>query len=165
MTDRDLMIGVLKQFRVLVRSIDTHYRRVEERSGLGGAQLWALAEIAGARNLTVGDLARKLAIHLSTASNLVKRLEELGLVERNRGGTDQRVVRLAATATGRRRLQRAPKPSAGLLQQALMDMDARELAALHAQLDKVLRRMKHLDRRGASTLIGDILGEHDTSRK
>ncbi|HWH38881.1 MAG TPA: MarR family transcriptional regulator [Usitatibacter sp.] len=157
------MIAVLKQFRVLVRSMDTHYRRVEERSGLGGAQLWALAEIVGARHLTVGDLARKLAIHLSTASNLVKRLESMGLVERAREGEDQRVVTISATATGKKRLQKAPKPSAGILQKALMDMEARELRALHTQLEKVLQRMGRVDRRAASTPIGDILRDGDAA--
>jgi len=161
--DHDLMIAVLKQFRVLVRSMDTHYRRVEERSGLGGAQLWALAEIVNARHLTVGELARKLAIHLSTASNLVKRLESMGLVERTREGEDQRVVTISPTAAGRKRLQRAPKPSAGILQKALMDMEARELRALNTQLEKVLQRMGRVDRRAASTPIGDILGDSDAA--
>lgn len=157
------MIAVLKQFRVLVRSMDTHYRRVEERSGLGGAQLWALAEIVTARRLTVGELARKLAIHLSTASNLVKRLESMGLVERTREGEDQRVVTISPTAAGRKRLQRAPKPSAGILQRALMNMEARELRALHTQLEKVLQRMGRVDRRAASIPIGDILGDVDAA--
>jgi DNA-binding MarR family transcriptional regulator len=161
--DHDLMIAVLKQFRVLVRSMDTHYRRVEERSGLGGAQLWALAEIVTARRLTVGELARKLAIHLSTASNLVKRLESMGLVERTREGEDQRVVTISPTAAGRKRLQRAPKPSAGILQRALMNMEARELRALHTQLEKVLQRMGRVDRRAASIPIGDILGDVDAA--
>lgn len=157
------MIAVLKQFRVLLRSMDTHYRRVEERSGLGGAQLWALAEIVTARHLTVGELARKLAIHLSTASNLVKRLESMGLVERTREGEDQRVVTISPTAAGRKRLQRAPKPSAGILQRALMDMEARELRALHTQLEKVLQRMGRVDRRAASIPLGEILGDSDAA--
>ena len=72
------MMDVLKRFRVLLRSMEAHYRRVEESSGLGGAQVWALSEIAATDGgLTVGELADKLAIHLSTASNLVRRLEEL----------------------------------------------------------------------------------------
>ena len=50
-----LMLDVLKQFRVLLRAMESHYRQVERRSGLGGAQLWALAEIAAA-DLTMGDL-------------------------------------------------------------------------------------------------------------
>lgn len=152
------MLEVLKRFRVLLRSMETHYRQVERRSGLGGAQVWALSEIAAAEDMTVGTLAAKLAVHLSTASNLVRRLEELKLVTRSRARDDQRVVRLAITAAGRRKLEQAPKPSMGLLQQALNEMAPAELATLGAELDKLLRRMRHLDRRAGSLVIADILG-------
>lgn len=160
MTDahRALMLEVLKQFRVLLRSMDTHYRQVEKRSGLGGAQLWALSEIAAPGGITVGDLAAKLAIHLSTASNLISRLEQLGLVTRSRSRTDQRVVALTATPAGRRKLRRAPQPSAGRLQDTLLSMGPRELRALRTQLDRVLRRMGPLDARADAMPLGDLLG-------
>jgi DNA-binding MarR family transcriptional regulator len=152
------MHEVLKRFRVLLRSMEAHYRRVEERSGLGGAQVWALSEIdASEGGLTVGELADRLAIHLSTASNLVRRLEELKLVTRNRSREDQRVVQLGITAAGRRKLEQAPKPSMGLLQQALSEMSAGELDALGSELDKLLRRMRHLDRRAGTMVIAEIL--------
>lgn len=155
------MVEVLKRFRVLLRSMEAHYRRVEERSGLGGAQVWALAEIEATAGLTMGELADRLAIHLSTASNLVRRLEELKLVTRNRSREDQRVVQLAVTAAGRRKLEQAPKPSMGLLQQALSEMPAGELGALGVELDKLLRRMQHLDRRAGSLVIADLLGSKE----
>ena len=155
---RDAMVGVLKRFRVLLRSMESHYRSVEKRSGLGGAQVWALAEIEAEHGITVGALADKLAIHLSTASNLVRRLEELKLVTRSRSRQDQRVVQLAVTAAGRRKLEQAPKPSMGLLQQALTETPQDELVALGAELDKLLRRMRHLDRRAGSLVIAEILG-------
>lgn len=163
-TDRGAMMEVLKRFRVLLRSMEAHYRSVEQRSGLGGAQVWALAEIEAEHGLTVGALAEKLAIHLSTASNLVRRLEELKLVTRNRSKKDQRVVQLAVTAAGRRKLEQAPKPSMGLLQQALSETPTDELDALGTELDKLLRRMRHLDRRAGSLVIAEILsrkGEDD----
>lgn len=160
-----LMMKVLKQFRVLVRSMESHYRRVERRSGLGGAQLWALAEITRHRGLTMSELSKKLGIHLSTASNLVKRLEELGLVARKRGSADQRTVLLATTASGRRKLQAAPKPSAGLLQQALMELDEARLRALQAELGNVLQRMGHLDRGAGNVLIDEILTGRDARRQ
>jgi DNA-binding MarR family transcriptional regulator len=156
--DRALALGVLKQFRVLLRSMDNHYRRVERRSGLGGAQLWALSEAAHPSGLTLGELAARLAIHLSTASNLVSRLESLGLVERRREADDRRKVCIRATAAGKRALKRAPPPSAGLLQQALMRMDRRELLALQKSLARLLRRMGHPDRAGAAVPLGSLLG-------
>src|SRR5262249_15657075 len=110
------MLEVLQRFRVLLRALDTHYRSVESKSGLGGAQRGALSEIAAGDGLQPGDLAKRMAIHASTASNLLRRLETLGLVERVREALDGRAVVLRATMKGRRKLSTAPKPSAGPLQ-------------------------------------------------
>ncbi len=120
--DPERIHAVLQQFRVLLRSIKRHYQSVEQRSRLGGSQVWALAEIAANPDIRVGDLARRLAIHLSTASNLVGRMVEMGVVTRERIASDQRVVRLRITESGRAALRRAPGPPVGLLQQALLDL-------------------------------------------
>lgn len=151
-THRDLVPAVLRQFRVLLRAMGAHYRRVESGAGLGGAQLGALAEIAAPAGIMMGELAERLGIELSTASNLATRLEELGLVVRYRAPDDRRIVRLAITAAGRRRLGKASPPSGGLLEQALLGMTAAQLGALQRQLGAVLKRMG----RG---------GEHETKKR
>jgi DNA-binding MarR family transcriptional regulator len=154
------MLEVLAQFRVLVRAIREHYRHVEEKASVGGAQLWALSEIAARPDVSVSDLARRLAIHISTASNLVGRLEELGLVERKRVSHDQRVVQLAPTALGRRTLKTAPQPTMGLLQQALLDLPPERLKSLQRELAEVLARMKLRSRRAAHELpIAELLSD------
>src|SRR3954470_24477992 len=110
------MLEVLKQFRVVFKSVRQHYQEVQKQSRVTGAQLWALAQAAKAPGGTVGQLARELAIHQSTASNLVNRMVELGLIVRRREGTDQRIVHLHLTAKGTRVLSGAPKPLIGVLQ-------------------------------------------------
>ena len=155
---RGRMLAVLGQFRVVLRSIREHYRVIEERSGLGGAQLWALAEVVENPGISVGDLARSLAIHLSTASNLVSRLEELGMVGRKRTGRDQRVVQLVVTPGGRRTLQAAPRPLVGVLQKALLELSPARLEALHSELAELMRHMKVRDARAARAVpIADLL--------
>src|SRR3954467_12700913 len=109
------MLDVLAQFRVLFRSIRLHYQRVQRRSGVTGAQLWALAHVAVHPGTKMGELARALAIHPSTASNLVRRLEALALVLRKRKGRDQRTVQLYLTGKGSKALSRAPRPLIGVL--------------------------------------------------
>lgn len=148
--------AVLQRFRILLRSMKRHYQSVEERARLGGSQVWALAEIARNPDISVGDLSRRLAIHLSTASNLVRRMVELGVVTRQRTGDDQRVVRLRLTAKGRSALRRAPGPPIGLLQQALMEMPARNLSALQRELDVLLGLMKRRDARAHAVLLADL---------
>ena len=136
------MLDVLEQFRVIVRSIRRHYRDVERRAGLSGAQLWALAEVAARPGLKVGELAAVLAVHPSTASNLARRLQRLGLARRERKGRDQRHVRLFTTARGARVLARAPQPSIGVLQQALSSLPAARLRELQRGLARLVALMK-----------------------
>ena len=136
------MLEVLEQFRIIVKSIRRHYQDVERRAGLTGAQLWALAQVADNPGSKVGELARALAIHQSTASNLLRRLEALALVARERQGRDQRQVQLFASRKGLQLLKGAPRPLIGVLQQALSELPAARLHALHAELAHVIARMK-----------------------
>lgn len=154
--DPERIHAVLQQFRVLLRSMKRHYQAVEAKSRLGGSQVWALAEIANRPGIRVSELAKRLAIHLSTASNLVGRMVELGVVARERVEGDQRVVRLRVTPKGREALKRAPGPPVGLLQQALLDLPAPRLLALQGDLDVLLAHMKRRDARAHAALIADL---------
>lgn len=148
--------AVLQQFRVLLRSMKRHYHLVEQKARLGGSQVWALSEIAANPGLSVGELARRLAIHLSTASNLVGRMAEMGVITRERIASDQRVVRLRITEPGRAALRRAPGPPVGLLQQALLDLPPARLAALRRELDVLLGQMRRRDAKAHAALIADL---------
>lgn len=150
------MLEVLQQFRVLLRSIKRHYRWMERRSGLGGAQIWALAEIAQQPGLKVTELAQRLALHQTTASNMVNRLAALKLVAKLRGDADQRVVRLRTTAKGEAALRHAPRPFAGVLQQALRELPPERLAALQRELGEVIRRMRGADARARGTPLAEL---------
>jgi DNA-binding MarR family transcriptional regulator len=135
-------LQVLEQFRIVFKSIRRHYQDVERRAGVSGAQLWALSEVSSRPGCQVGQLARALAIHQSTASNMLRALDRLGLVRRHRQGKDQRQVQLYASRKGLRVLSRAPQPLIGVLQQALTDLPASNLEALHRQLDRLIKAMK-----------------------
>ena len=150
------MLEVLAQFRVVFKSIRRHYQDVERRSGLTGALLWALAEIAGRPGGQVGELARTLAIHQSTASNLVRRLAARGLIARERHGRDQRAVQLFPTRKGLRVLKSAPQPLIGVLQQALSDLPAANLRALHAQLARLIHAMRFKSLEARTTLLSEM---------
>jgi DNA-binding MarR family transcriptional regulator len=103
------MLEVLEQFRILFKSVRRHYGEVQRRAGIGGAQVWALSHIASHPGIKPGELARALAIHVSTASNLVRELEKLKLATRRRLKQDQRVVELCVTSRDCR-FWRTPRP-------------------------------------------------------
>jgi MarR family transcriptional regulator, organic hydroperoxide resistance regulator len=150
------MLAVLAQFRVVFQSIRRHYRRVQRSSGVTGAQLWALAHVARHPGTRMGELARALAIHPSTASNLVRRLEALALVARRRTGQDQRTVQLFLTGKGAKSLRRAPQPLIGVLQQALSELPAPRLDALGHHLAELIGTMKVRDLRARTMLISHM---------
>jgi len=138
-------LSVLQRFRVLIRTAQRHSQWVERQSGVTGAQLWALQELAEVPGLKVGELARCMALHQSTASNMVDKLETSGLIRRERGSADQRVVRLYPTAEGLALLERAPSPARGVLPEALRRLDKDALEQLQANLELVITQIQHLD--------------------
>ena len=150
------MLVVIKQFRAVVQTMRRHYRYVERSCGVGGAHVWGLAEIAQHPGMRVTELADALAVHQSTASNLVDKLEQGGFVLRQRHRDDWRVVRLNVTAAGRKLLQRAPQPLPGPLQEALLQMPVSHLKALEESLAVLLRQM-HADTEASSALLADII--------
>jgi len=150
------MLAVLEQFRILFKSIRRHYYHVERQAGISGAQLWALVEVAADPGVEVGDLARTLAIHQSTASNLLRRLQTQKLVSRKRQGKDQRTVQLFATRKGLKVLKRAPQPLIGVLQQALSDLPRGSLQVLHRQLSKLIALMKAKDLEARAIPLSEI---------
>lgn len=132
---------VLRRFRIVFNTVKSHFRAVEKKAGLAGAQVWALSVVAEQPGIGVGELARAMDIHQSTASNLVKPLLEAGLLKAERSGTDRRAVELQVTAAGQRVLRKAPGPLSGVLPDALARLDGRTLARLERDLDRVIDQL------------------------
>jgi DNA-binding MarR family transcriptional regulator len=149
-------MAVLQQFRELFRVSQQHFQRVEATCGLSGAQLWAMSELKAAPGLTISALARALSVHLSTASNLVDRLETKALVRRERNKSDQRVVRVFVTSKGQQVLQRAPRPAAGIIPDALERMPLSVLTSLNRDLARLLELTSLRDRRARMKPLADL---------
>jgi DNA-binding MarR family transcriptional regulator len=90
---------VLRRFRLVFNAVKSHFRAVENKAGVSGAQLWALHVVREQPGIGVGGLARAMDIHQSTASNLLRSLLEKELVASDRAGDDRRAVQLRARKT------------------------------------------------------------------
>lgn len=148
--------AVLRQFRELFRVSQQHFQRVEASCGLSGAQVWAMAELNASPGLKISELARALSVHLSTASNLVDRLEAKALVRRERNKQDQRIVRVIVTSKGQQMLQRAPGPAAGIIPDALNRMSLVALSNLNRDLGALLELTLVRDRRARLRPLADL---------
>lgn len=147
---------VLQGFRVIFGSARRYDKFVRRVSGIPGSLLWALSEIGRGAGMSVGDLSACMALHQTTGSNLVKALVRQGLVERARNPKDRRIVCLTVSAKGRRVLDRAPHPHAGLLADALVRLDERRLALLREGLTALVTEMRRASPKAAGeTLLGE----------
>lgn len=148
-------VRVLRQFRLVFNSVKTHFQQLENRAGLGGAQVWALSVVRDRPGLGVNELARAMDVRQPTASNLVKSLGDQDLIEVRRDERDGRAVRLHLRPAGARVLRRAPGPFAGVLPEALASLDAVTLDRLEADL-ALLIEVLGADERGASIALDPL---------
>lgn len=154
-TQVDPASRVLRRFRTVFNAVKTHFQQVEKKAGVGGAQLWALSVIRAQPDLGVGELARSMDIHQTTASNLVRAMVDAGLVISSRDGQDRRATRLRLTPAGMRVLKRAPGPFTGVLPEALAALDTKTLARLDRDLGKLLDKLQ-ADERAAGIPLANM---------
>lgn len=153
--ETELSTQALRRFRMVFNAVKTHFQQIEKRSGVGGAQMWALSVIREQPGIGVGDLARAMDVHQSTASNLVKSLVENGMVASAKDGLDRRALRLRLLPPGSTVLRRTPGPLQGVLPEALKTLDPKTLKRLNADLDQLLTVLK-TDERAAWIPLSEL---------
>jgi DNA-binding MarR family transcriptional regulator len=141
----DIRLEILKKLRIVIRSAQRHSQWIEKQCGVSGAQLWIMQELHDQPGIRVGELASKMAIHQTTASNLLDTLRKRGYVLKERDALDQRVVNLRLSAEGATVLASAPTPAKGLLPEAILHLDQNTLQQLDQGLQGLLNSIDQMD--------------------
>ena len=115
--------------------INQNYAPLLKALGLTYPQYITLLILEESDGLTVGQVSEKLEMTTSTVTPLLKRLETLGHVVRQRQQNDERRVLVFLTDAGRQVLQGAPEITACMI--AKTGLSESELA----QLVVLLRRL------------------------
>jgi DNA-binding MarR family transcriptional regulator len=115
------------------------YRPLLDRLGLTYPQYLVMVALWEADDRTVGELGERLGLESNTLTPLLKRMEGMDLVRRDRDPRDERVVRIGLTDKGRRLEGPACAVPAELLAASGLDLAAvsrirAEVAALNAAL-------------------------------
>jgi DNA-binding MarR family transcriptional regulator len=104
-------VARVADFRAALRAFLRKSERNARQSGLTPQRYLLLLMIKGAPNgreqSTVTELAERLQLAQSTVTELVRRAEETGLVEREQSSADGRVAYLRLTDEGEQRLMKA----------------------------------------------------------
>jgi DNA-binding MarR family transcriptional regulator len=107
-------------------------RLADRESDLTPERLSVLSILVFAGPRTVGELAELELVSAPAVSRILNGLEESGLVARERGDGDRRLVRVVATAKGKRLMDGARARRLRRMAARLEGLEARELIVLEA---------------------------------
>jgi DNA-binding MarR family transcriptional regulator len=112
-------------------------RRVDSEAQLPAPQLSALSVIVYNGPITLGALASAEQVRPPTMTRLIAAMEDDGLVRREPDATDGRVVRMSATAKGRRILEAGRDRRIAAIADDLRKLSAADLGAVERALDSI----------------------------
>lgn len=113
MANREASERVLRAIRRIIRKTSDHSRRLARQTGLSVPQALCLRAIGAGRpkqEVTVVAVSQAVQLAPATVSRLLDKLEQAGLILRERRSQDRRKVCLRLTPQGRRKLRTLPEP-------------------------------------------------------
>ncbi|WP_285114170.1 MarR family transcriptional regulator [Leifsonia sp. fls2-241-R2A-40a] len=127
---------------VAARSVIALYRPVLEPVGLTHPQYLVMLALWENQPLSVRQLADLLALDSATVSPLLKRLEALGYVTRQRSAMDERVMEVTLTTAGRELRTYAETIPTTMMKRLGMGPD--ELRELHRAMSTLISATRSL---------------------
>jgi DNA-binding MarR family transcriptional regulator len=106
--------------------------------GMTGMQFAILKNVAEGAAETAADLCRLMHYDTGSMTRMVDRLEEKGLIRRERSKDDRRVVSLRITGPGRAVLPRLRDSVASVIQRMLTGFSAAEVSDLQVFLGRMI---------------------------
>lgn len=141
---------VIVGLRRITRAADIHSHLLQRDFGITGPQLSTLRVVKRMQPVSTGALAREACIGYATLTGILDRLEERGMVTRNRDPADRRTVILNMTAEGEKLLTTAPSLLQSRLRDELLRMPQKEQSALLNTLLRVASLMESEKQTGAT---------------
>ncbi|MFP3713198.1 MarR family winged helix-turn-helix transcriptional regulator [Puerhibacterium sp. TATVAM-FAB25] len=121
---------------IAARSVVAVYRPVLEPLGLTHPQYLVMLALWQHAPLSLKELSRLLLLDPGTLSPLLKRLEAIGYIRRERDRTDERALAVTLTPDGQALRQQAELVPATIIDR--LGMSLQELQTLHSALTEVI---------------------------
>ena len=135
-------LRILQALRRIIRATEIHSQKLIQQHNITGPQLGCLLALIDHGPLPTTTLAQKIYLSPSTVVGIVDRLEEKGLVIRQRSSRDRRQVQVAATEAGQALAAAAPSPLQESLAEALKELPELERVSITLSLEKVVDLME-----------------------
>ncbi len=153
----DISQEILIALRRVIRAIDRHSRNLVVSHGLTGPQAVLLTEIVRCGSLTGSELAARVSLSQATVTDVVKRLESRGLLERIRDQVDKRKIILTATEDGMALVKQSVPLLQERFQQRLSELRDWEQLQLLSSLQRIAEMMNAEDLDAAPMLASGAI--------
>ena len=135
-------LRILRALRRITRSIALNSRQLAACSNITSPQLLCLRAVIDNGPLTATALSREIHVSPSTIVGILDRLEDKGLVQRERGREDRRIVFVTATPAGIQLANDTPSPLQQKLSEALRGLPELEQATITLSLERIVDLME-----------------------
>lgn len=140
-------LRILRAMRQMIHYVDLYSKQLASAHRITAPQLVCLLSVVEKGPTTATAIGREVQLSASTVVGILDRLEEKGLISRERDRTDRRLVSIRATASGEALAQNAPSPLQATLANMLGTLPEGEQATIARSLERIagLMAAQHLD--------------------
>lgn len=135
-------LRILRALRRITRSIALHSRQLAAVSHITAPQLMCLRTVIASGSITATAISREIHVSPSTVVGILDRLEDKGLVRRERSREDRRTVFVTVTPEGVALAEEAPSPLQKHLAEALNALPELEQATITLSLERIVALME-----------------------
>lgn len=135
-------LRVLRSLRGIIHSVDLYSKELAATNQITAPQLVCLLHAVNHGPVTATAIGRAVHLSASTVVGILDRLEEKGLIARQRSQEDRRLVQVRATPAGAELASRAPSPLQQTLAKALVALPELEQATIALALERVVTLME-----------------------
>jgi len=128
---------VLTAIRRILRATESNSKALLRATGLTPSQLVLMRLLEEAGELSAGQIAHRMGITQATTTGIIHKLEQRGLILRQRGSTDRRQVWISLAPAAHDLLASTPDGVHERFEQRFMELKDWEQASLIAALERI----------------------------
>lgn len=144
---------VLKSLRRIIRAVDLYSRKLVIQTGLSSPQVICLRQLASYGPMQTSHLAEAVNLSSATVCGILNRLEQRGLVIRERQAEDRRRVLVSLSEAGQDTVDNAPPALHDTFLFKFRALSVRQQDNIHRTLTKIVSMMAADDLDAAPILV------------
>lgn len=152
---------VLQSLRRIIRAVSLYSHQLAATYKITSPQLVCLLNIVNEGSINLSTLSKRVFLSASTVVGILDRLEEKGLIIRQRDHRDRRLINVQATPKGKELVAQVPSPLPTALANALKQLPELEQATIALSLERVANVMeeKYIEAASAAESESSLDGE------